>query len=163
MEQEPNGISIRAAGPEDAARLALFHAAVWEEAYSGLIPDEILSTRAALPLTVRVSAWSERVGAAPTWVAADESGVLRGFVQAGPPRDGTDPPLELMALYVGSRDYGTGLASRLLTIAIGSEPASLWVLDGNVRALRFYRRHGFTTDGATRIDRYGRELRMVRS
>ena len=33
----------------------------------------------------------------------------------------------------------------------GVEPASLWVLRGNERAMRFYARHGFQPDGAVKF------------
>jgi RimJ/RimL family protein N-acetyltransferase len=49
-------------------------------------------------------------------------------------------------------------------VAIGKEPASLWVFEGNHRARAFYRRHGFAEDGA-RVDDpfFGLpEIRMVR-
>jgi ribosomal protein S18 acetylase RimI-like enzyme len=45
-------------------------------------------------------------------------------------------------------------------------PVSLWVLEGNERAVRFYRRHGFVPDGATKPEVIGDadvvELRLVR-
>lgn len=51
----------------------------------------------------------------------------------------------------------------MLIAAIGEEPAFLWVLDGNQRAIAFYRRHGFELDGVTKMDPVaGLELRMVR-
>ena len=46
--------------------------------------------------------------------------------------------------------------------ALGDSPAYLWVLDGNVRAIGFYERHGFAFDGATKPEDVGLERRMVR-
>jgi ribosomal protein S18 acetylase RimI-like enzyme len=56
------------------------------------------------------------------------------------------------------------LGQRLLDVAIGREAASLWVLEGNERAMAFYRRNGFTTDGARADEEFFGvpELRMVR-
>ena len=67
-----------------------------------------------------------------------------------------------MALYVRAEVYGTGLGHDLLVAAIAEEPAFLWVLEGNQRAIDFYRRHGFEFDGTTKTDPVGLEHRMVR-
>ena len=60
---------------------------------------------------------------------------------------------------------GTGLAARLLQEALGERAAYLWVLEGNERAVAFYRRHGFAFDGGRQpYESTGAtELRMVRS
>jgi GNAT superfamily N-acetyltransferase len=59
---------------------------------------------------------------------------------------------------------GTGLADLMMERLVGTEPASLWVLDGNVRAEAFYRRHGFARDGAEKQHppTGTTEVRMVR-
>lgn len=53
----------------------------------------------------------------------------------------------------------------LLDAVLGLEPAQLWVLKGNTRAITFYEREGFQTDGIEYIDPSDPhliELRMVR-
>jgi GNAT superfamily N-acetyltransferase len=66
-----------------------------------------------------------------------------------------DPPW-LDALYVRPEAWGTGVAVRLHDRAVealreaGVERARLWVLEGNVRARRFYERRGWVEDGTTR-------------
>ncbi len=96
--------------------------------------------------------------------AAVEDRVV-GIVSAGQGRDDDAPtPLELYAIYARKAWWGTGLGGRLLEVAIGKEPASLWVLESNDRARAFYRRHGFVEDG-TRVDEPYfdvPEIRMVR-
>ena len=52
--------------------------------------------------------------------------------------------------------------------AIGDEvPAYLWVIEGNERAVAFYRRHGFELDGVVHDIEPGwpggRQARMVRA
>lgn len=160
------GHVIRRAGPEDAAALAALHLVVWEETYAGLIPQRILDERRRRPQAQRVAQWRERVtwAGGATWVAEHDGGqsCLTGFVGAGRGRHGDDR-LELMALYVLARHHGTGLGHRLLTTAIGEEPAYLWVLDGNARAIGFYERHGFAFDGTVEDEPEGRHRRMVRA
>ena len=51
----------------------------------------------------------------------------------------------------------------LLKAAIGDEPAYLWVLDGNPRAIDFYERQGFRFDGTRKTEPVGVERRMVRT
>jgi ribosomal protein S18 acetylase RimI-like enzyme len=72
--------------------------------------------------------------------------------------------LELYAIYVREKWWGSGLGHRLMDVAIGKEAASLWVLAGNERAKAFYRKQGFVEDG-TQVDEpfFGvPEIRMVR-
>ncbi|QDP96831.1 GNAT family N-acetyltransferase [Microlunatus elymi] len=66
------------------------------------------------------------------------------------------------ALYVRAEVYGRGVGHALLNQAIGSAAAYLWVLDGNTRAIRFYRRQGFQFDGRSKTEPVGGERRMVR-
>lgn len=157
---------IRPARPEDAAALTALHLDAWDEAYTGLIASEVLAARRADP-EAREQRWRENIATTPnTVLVAEGTGErLLGFAIAGPGRDeptGGLPERELMALYVRAEVYGTGLGHALLRAAIGDGPASLWVLEGNARAIRFYERQGFRPDGARKEDPVGTELRMVR-
>ena len=62
--------------------------------------------------------------------------------------------------------HGSGAGALLADAALGDDPAFLWVLDGNARAIRFYEKIGFAVDGASKEERHGgailRERRMVR-
>jgi GNAT superfamily N-acetyltransferase len=104
-------------------------------------------------------------------VATEPSGSIAGFAVAGPtrPKDLPEPitrPVELRALYVLRSRYGTGLGQSLLDAVLDRETAAeLWVFQDNGRAQAFYRRNGFTTDGAEYVDERFPELleiRMVR-
>jgi ribosomal protein S18 acetylase RimI-like enzyme len=155
-------VTIRLAEVADAERLAPLHLRVWQEAYTGLVPEHILDRRAAEPLEARVDRWRGRIAAPSetTWVALDGDEAV-GFAESGPDRDGSGE-LELSALYVRADRYGTGLGHRLLVTAIGDRPARLWVLDGNERAIAFYRRHGFVLDGRSRSEPEGLHVGMTR-
>jgi len=48
--------------------------------------------------------------------------------------------------------HGTGVASGLLTHALGHAPAHLWVFEKNPRAHAFYARSGFIPDGHRKVD-----------
>lgn len=156
---------IRPAVLADAETLAHLHLDVWDEAYTGLIPQRILDARRA-SASAHVEVWRAiLVHPRSTVLVAELDGRLLGFVSTGPGRDPSSaglPQLELMALYVRAQVYGEGVGHRLLEAAVGAASAYLWVLDGNERAIAFYERQGFTFDGATRTDDVGSESRMVR-
>lgn len=173
--------TVRRADPHDAAALTELHLDVWDEAYGGLVDPAVLATRRATR-TARVQRWRQIIESGDTTVyvaepadsgdpAADgdptaggDPGRLLGFAHCGPGRDRDDslPCRELMALYVRAEVYGAGLGYALLRTAIGDSPAYLWVLDGNARAIRFYKRQGFSFDGSTKQEAFGVERRMVR-
>ena len=98
------------------------------------------------------------------WVARDDDGIV-GMATAGPGRDDDAPAaLELYAINVLRRAHGTGLADDLMAVAVGDRAAYLWVLEGNDRALAFYRRHGFVDEGGRKPepDTGVVEIRMAR-
>lgn len=153
----------------DAEALTDLHLDVWEDAYSELVPANILVTRRQ-ERAVRVERWLQIIdsGSRTTLLAEDEAanGRLLGFSSTGPGRDDREPDLptlELMALYVRADVYGTGIGYRLMQEAIGQAAAYLWVLDGNARAITFYERQGFQFDGHTQVKTEGLERRMTRS
>jgi ribosomal protein S18 acetylase RimI-like enzyme len=148
----------------DLDEMGVVHVRVWQEAYEGLMPADYL---AALDPTEGPRRWRQSM-AMPSegsrWIARDGEGIV-GMTMSGPPRDDDAPvPLELYAINVLRRAYGTGVADDLLAHAIGDRPAYLWVLDGNDRAVAFYRRHGFADDGGRKPEPATGlvELRMAR-
>jgi ribosomal protein S18 acetylase RimI-like enzyme len=149
---------------DDLDELGRVHVRVWQEAYAGLLPDDYL---AGLDPTFGPARWRERFGSSPEvswWLARDEDGIV-GMVTSGPARDEDAPvDLELYAINVLRRAHGTGLADDLMAHAIGDRPAYLWVLEGNDRAIAFYRRHGFADEGGRKPepDTCAVELRMAR-
>jgi GNAT superfamily N-acetyltransferase len=162
---------IRQATVDDAEAGAWCHLLCWQEAYDGLIEPGLLAERTS-DVQVRVERWGTVLADGRVrWLAINpdpDAGVqdrVIGFSSPGPSRDDDAPtPLELYAIYARRAWWGTGLGARLLEVAVGKEPASLWVLEGNHRARAFYRRHGFVEDG-TRVDEPFfdvPEIRMVR-
>jgi GNAT superfamily N-acetyltransferase len=143
-------ILIRLATTADVPDLVACHLACWQEAYRDIVPAAHL---AGLERSVpaRIDYWTTKIteGERP-WIAVDGDAVV-GFAAAGPTSDEDRPPgLELFAIYVRAAYWNTGLGHRLLESAIADHPASLWVLQANPRALRFYRSHGFTEDGTSK-------------
>ncbi len=153
---------IRPLRVEDAEAMADLHLDCWDDAYTGLVPQQVIDARRA-KRDERVAMWSANPGeGVPTWVAEQDDGLV-GFVSAGPARDDDlVGVVELWALYARAAVWGTGVGHTLLDQAIGDAPAYLWVLAGNDRAIGFYERHTFTFDGRDEPTAEGLHLRMVR-
>ena len=148
---------IRNARPADAVRLAEIHASSWRAAYQGLLSDAFLE---GLTATTRIDWWESRLARVPPrWaiLVAEEPGEVFGFVTTGH-CDDDDRRVpgagELYAMYVDPERWARGLGRDLLLAAEDRfradeyHDASLWVLQGNVRARRFYERGGWCVDGA---------------
>jgi GNAT superfamily N-acetyltransferase len=161
-------VQIRPATVRDVDEVTDLHLDVWEEAYGDLIAAEILATR-RMGRSDRVARWREIISSheSTLLLARENDGSrLLGFISLGSGRDEPRaglPDLEVRALYVRAEVYGCGVGYALLTGAIGSAPAYLWVLDGNRRAVAFYERQGFRFDGSAKTEPVGVERRMVRS
>lgn len=154
-------IQIREPVPSDAAAPGRLHAEAWQVAYEGQMPAELLARttverRTAMWERITASTRGERQQIA----VADVGGVAVGFAWTGPCRDDDCPEGagELYAINVAPDRWQSGVGTALLETAnealtVGGFPlAVLWVLPGNDRARRFYKRHGWHADGATRDD-----------
>jgi len=154
--------SIRRAGPADAPAIARVQVASWRAAYAGLMPDALL---AGLSIEQRAAGWRNRLEhrAPPSYrcfVLQGAGQEVRGFVSTGPSRDDDAAPstVELYAFYLDPTAWGRGLGRALFAAAVsdlqdrGCGAITLWVLEGNARARRFYEAAGLEPDGAARIE-----------
>jgi GNAT superfamily N-acetyltransferase len=134
--------------PSDAEEMGRVHVTVWQQAYAGLMPADYL---ASLDPTAFAAGWRERLThplpEVRHWIGRDEDGIC-AIATSGPARDADAPTdWQLYAINVLARAQGTGVADALVDRAIGDRAAYLWVVDGNERAMAFYRRHRFADDG----------------
>lgn len=137
-------IEIRAAEVSDAGAIAAVHVASWQVAYRDLLPEGVLD---GLSVAGREQMWSAILGEpsprSAVYVAAGRGAVL-GFASIGVSRDGdADRDVgELSALYLQPGHWRQGIGSRLHVAVVaglcdlGFRTATLWVLEGNDRALR---------------------------
>jgi GNAT superfamily N-acetyltransferase len=147
---------IRTATPDDARAVAEVHVGSWRHAYRGMLPDEYLER---LSVEQREAMWlaafSDPEDSTGAFVAEDDGRIV-GFASFGPARDEDAPPGtgEVPAIYVEPSVLGTGVGRQLfeaVTRALreaGYGRATLWVLETNQRARRFYEKAGWSWDGA---------------
>jgi ribosomal protein S18 acetylase RimI-like enzyme len=148
-------MTIRTARPEDARDIAEVHVVAWQQAYDGLLPREFL---ASLSVEQRQGMWSDAIASGqPSLFVAELENRVVGFSAFGPCRDeGAGPTgLELWALYLSPAHWSTGigralwLRSREAMFEKGATSISLWVVDGNARAISFYTAAGFRPEAGS--------------
>jgi len=97
--------------------------------------------------------------------ALDETGETIGLAAAGATRDPDAPTAwELYSINVVTQQQASGVADDLMQATSGDRDLTLWVAAENARAQRFYDRHGFRIEGATRMHEVtgAPEMRLVR-
>ncbi|HZW43677.1 MAG TPA: GNAT family N-acetyltransferase [Dermatophilaceae bacterium] len=97
--------------------------------------------------------------------ALDETGEIIGLAAAVVTRDPDAPTAwELYSINVVAQQQGSGVADDLMQATAGDRDMTVWVVSDNARAQRFYDRHGFRIEGATRVHEVtgASEMRMVR-
>jgi ribosomal protein S18 acetylase RimI-like enzyme len=164
-------IRIRPASAADGLAIARIRAESWRMAYADVLPDSTLAEMTTPAAIAREGEWRSAnsmdgvlIAEEPDDSEADSTG-LTGFAAFGPERGEdddsyqphSDPPehgrAELYAIYVVPRRWSTGAGRSLmegvlaLAATAGYTDISLWVMEANERARRFYERAGFRLTG----------------
>lgn len=140
MEERPH-LQLRRATSAHASAIAAVHVASWQRAYRGLLPAAFLD---GLDVEERASRYHFDGPEDPEiWIAVDDAVV--GFIGVGACRDEDAKGLgEIQALYVAPDRWRSGVGTMLrnrgesVLVEMGFLEASLWVLEENERARRFY-------------------------
>lgn len=159
-------LRIREAEPEDAEAIAGVHVRSWQAAYRGQLTDDYLDGLSVEERLEQHRGALQTPGAHRTWVAEEEGHVV-GFAVTGPSQDADadERTGELYAIYLEPDRFGSGIGKRLSDHAIddlrerGFRTATLWVLETNRGARRFYEREGWSADGLTTSERVDCEMR----
>jgi len=159
--------AVRPLRGNDTDELGRVHVQVWREAYAEHMPADYLERLDPVKVAER---WRLRFEMdEPDGIVVVATGLdaeIVGFASAGPTRDKDAPTeWELYAINVLAAYHGSGVANQLIIAAIGERPAALWVARDNGRARAFYRRHGFSVEGATKVHEGSDapEIRMTRN
>lgn len=166
-------VVIREPVGADAEAIAHVHVSAWRAGYVGQLPAAYLEAAGA-NIPDRIKYWRSAIARSTDGLLvasfADETadadadgadGVI-GFCAFGEPRDNDVPDGtgELYMINLDPSGWSTGAASALFSAAVGRlarryRSAYLWVLDTNVRAQRFYAKHGWSFDGVTKAAEIG--------
>ncbi|MEN6470538.1 MAG: GNAT family N-acetyltransferase [Clostridiaceae bacterium] len=154
---------LRAMRPEDIEGKAYVHWKTWQEAYTGLVDQAYLDGLSVERSVERARRWPDN-----TLVAeADEK--IVGFACYGECRNEDLPGCgEVYAIYVlrayQKHKIGYALMNACFEALESYSKIAVWVLEGNVKAIRFYERYGFRFDAASAALTLGTpitELRMT--
>jgi ribosomal protein S18 acetylase RimI-like enzyme len=153
---------IRRATLSDAAEIARVHLASMQAAYA---EHEMLANRT---FEERYGIWRNALEQDRHVLVAEEDGEIVAFAAIGPARDEGADVGEIYAIYAHPDVWGRGVGRRLIEAATaalssaGFAEATLWVLDTNDRARRFYERAGWSHDGGVKFEDRLPGLRQVR-
>jgi RimJ/RimL family protein N-acetyltransferase len=154
-------MQTRRAWPDDASAVAGVYVRSWRVAFAGLVPQQYLD---AMDPSREESEWKTRI-AETRWpssgvvVAETEAGIV-GFASFGPSQE-TPDIAEIGTLYAMPEVWGTGTGKQLMLATLTTlgqadyTQATLWVLEDNERARRFYEAAGWRADGAAVEDTTG--------
>lgn len=141
LPQSPT-FHLRHAAEADAATLGQVHVQAWREAYAGMIPNAVL---AALDPAQRAAMWRGTLARRSVVHLAEQHGALVAFAAGRRQSDASLPYSgEIAAIYVLRRAQRFGIGRALMAavardlLAQGHAGATLWVLEVNSPARRFY-------------------------
>jgi ribosomal protein S18 acetylase RimI-like enzyme len=155
--------SIRAAVPDDAEEVERLRVAGWQVAYRGILPDDYLN-RMRVDGERRRRRMIEQAAAKQPSLQVEsvavQGGAIVGWVSGGRCRDADRPGPgqgEIYAIYVLPEWWGRGAGRLLMAHAVralteaGHRDITLWVLEDNQQARRFYQAAGFQPDGSRQL------------
>lgn len=163
-------MNIRRATVEDSPVLARVHVDAWHAAYRGVVPDSFLEQ---ITVSKREASFREFLlndSPEETYVA-EVSGEVIGFLTVGPCRDADadeNRTGEIWGIYIAPLHWRKGIGRRLAVKAqevleFGAyQDATLWVLEQNEPARRFYEALGFRPDGASKELDFGVPVKAIR-
>jgi ribosomal protein S18 acetylase RimI-like enzyme len=151
---------LRLTTVEDAETIAAIHVCAWQVAYEGIVPAQYL---ASLSIQERANLWrrvvSEQRG---TLLLAIVTQGEAGFISFGPSRDKDgNEKAEIYAIYILPKFWHQGIGGELLDEAERRIKdnhfiaATLWVLEKNALARKFYETRGFDLNAARKEETIG--------
>ena len=146
---------IRPATLNDAKCCADIHTASWRFAYSGIVPKEIMDAYSVRWPTIWNKMFASNVDSHYVMVLND---IIVGFLTINVSRDNDLKAscYEIIGLYLHPNFISRGFGKQTMEWikreikSRGYDKISLWVLEENIRARRFYEKSGFVFDGETK-------------
>ena len=170
MGECDGNVELRRATAADAPAIAIVHVRSWQQAYRGLIADNVLD---ALDVETRERFWQQMLESqreiAPLLAVVDDR--VAGLCPLDLAKT-TTPRGRLVRSMPSTFSPNAGIAALAATCcsrrsstscSAGYNEASLWVLKTNERAVRFYEAAGGNLEGIERTESFrGAELHEVR-
>lgn len=156
---------IRKCTSDDAEGRGSVHYQSWQETYRGLMPDEFLDELDQKELIQRAKDSPNN-----SFVAVVDNKIVGFCSYLSECRDfvSIKPSSEIVALYVLKTHQGFGIGKDLVKAVINelaNDNLVLYVLDGNNRAINFYKHLGFSFTGISMVQQVSgeviKELEMV--
>lgn len=154
---EHKNLEIVKAGIDDCKTIARILVNSWQTAYRGIMPDGLLDN---ISVQQREKGWQQHLSAGGEAYLLRLFGEAVGLVEIADFRDnieGFSGCGEVPVIYLLPEYYGVGLGSALMEFALVLfkdrcvENVGIWVLEKNIRAIAFYKKHGFTISQYTKI------------
>lgn len=154
------------AQPCDLEDMVRIHCEAWKSAYRGIISDDFIQRKNRS----RYEKWRGILSVENRkHYIIRRNGIAVGMISMDLPREVAEPETyEIFGLYIlpeyERMGYGTA-AFRFAENRIretGYRKISLWVLEPNLPARKFYEKLGFTADGAERTSYYDKPIRLLR-
>jgi RimJ/RimL family protein N-acetyltransferase len=155
---------IRYADISDAKTLGEIHSKSWKVAYKGIVPNEILDNitvekRQKYFEKALTDGWEE-----DAIIFKDNEAV--GLICIGKCRDTDQPDTcgEILGIYLLAEYWNIGIGSELINWGLNElkkrnyNKVTLWVLEENINARRFYEKIGFKHDGTVKEISIGKKL-----
>jgi GNAT superfamily N-acetyltransferase len=155
-------VQVRPATVSDAEALSVVQVRTWQAAYRGQVPQDHLD---GLDPAARRPVWEQRLrddrSPGAVLVLEHEAAGVIGFAAVSASRDPEADPQatgEVMAVYVLPEFWGRGGGAMLMSAGVrrlagaGFRAATLWVLETNQQARRFYEAGGWRPDGTVKTD-----------
>jgi RimJ/RimL family protein N-acetyltransferase len=149
----------------DAADMAYIHIHSWEAAYKNIVPEDAITAKNA----GRLAMWHKTLSCEHNNYIALYRDTPVGLMGIHPGRDNDLPDAgEIGSIYLHPDYFGKGYGQEMIEYAIvtlrqqGFKIITLWVLEENIRARRFYEKCGFSFDGTKEEIIIGKPLIKIR-
>ena len=160
--------TIRFANTDDAETLAIIHSRSWNAAYKNIVPDEILEKMNPENGTENFKKALKEGWGENAILFKDHKAT--GLICIGKCRDKDKDDLfgEIWGMYLLPEYWNMGIGTELIAWGLkelknrGYEKVTLWVLEENVNARKFYEKMGFKHDGTVKEITIGKKLNEYR-
>lgn len=160
---------IRYANLDDSDILGKIHSEASKAGFKNIIPDDILNEVFSIERRTKRFI-SELTEGSPRTAIIFEKNEPAGLISFGKSRygDNDNSWIEIWRVYLTQKFWGSGAAKELMEWGINEilkenfVNIELWVLEENIRAIKFYEKMGFKHDNTAQTINIGIELKELR-